>query len=549
MTGRARAAALAAAVLLAGCQRATELLVPAPAADGGAAGPWNCGLRCFADGVAGVPSFDGRVDPGHQPALVYPLPEAVLPSNLTGIALQWTRASDVTQTVFRVHLASATRSYDLYVPCDPPTGTMTPPASSQCAYTAPDRVWTAIAVENAGQTVAVTVSASDGKGGPVATAPTVAVAFSPAIRGGVYFWSYRDGGLYRAPFGARTAAELVAPGTGANGRRCAGCHGISRDGKVIAFSAGDAVDQPGSLTDALVTAPAAPLIAPASPPVPDASTMSLNADGTLLAVSYGTSGADSGHLVVRDATTGAVVARLDPAVLRTPETRVLFPEWSPDGKKLVATLSTQGLEAHTVTDGIIAVIPYDGGHFGPATVVVPKDAGGLAHYYPSWSPDGQLILFVSASPPSRLMDDVSYDNPSARLRLARSDGSAVYELARVNTGPAGGHTAGWPRFVWSAGPPWFFTFHSKRDYGFVLPNDQVAGPKGGLSQLWLASIDPARLPADPSSAPVWLPMQDVQQINNMAFPAPILCAPAVFPPSGCGPQESCIAGECLPLSQ
>jgi hypothetical protein len=252
---------------------------------------------------------------------------------------------------------------------------------------------------------------------------------------------------------------------------------------------------------------------------------------------------------VRDAATGAVVARLDPAVLRAPQTRVLFPEWSPDGKKLVATLSTQGLEAHTVSDGIIAVIPYDGGRFGPATVVVPKDAGGLAHYYPSWSPDGQLIVFVSASPPSRLMDDVSYDNPSARLRLARSDGSAVYELGRANTGPASGNTAGWPRFVWSAGPPWFFTFHSKRDYGFVLPNHQVAGPKGGLSQLWLASIDPARLPADPSSAPVWLPMQDVQQINNMAFPAPILCAPAVFPPSGCGPQESCIAGECLPLSQ
>src|SRR5262249_11207891 len=159
----------------------------------------------------------------------------------------------------------------------------------------------------------------------------------------------------------------------ANRRSCAGCHSVSRDGQIIAFSAGDANDQAGSLTAAAVTAPSTPLIAPASPPAADGSPMSVNAGGSLGAVSYGASRADPGHLAVREMATGAVVALLDPAVLETPQTRVLFPDWSPDGSQLVATLSRRGLEARTVTDGIIAIIPYNDGRFGPARVVVPED--------------------------------------------------------------------------------------------------------------------------------------------------------------------------------
>jgi hypothetical protein len=546
---RALGHAVVLAGALGGCTRITERLVPAAvsadaaAGDDAAGGPWNCGSRCFSAGVGASPadSFTGPPDTAAPPALLYPLAEAVLPAGLGAPALQWRRTSDVTQTLFRFHLAGPSQQYDLFAPCPPPTGTMTTPASTECIFTPPEAVWRAIIAENAGQRVTMTLAATNHVGGAVATSAPLGMALSAApLSGGVYYWSYADSGIHRALFTAASAVPFVTPGSSASPQGCGGCHAISRDGGTIAFSAGDL----GYLNVARTTVPGAPLVTPPSPPIPDGSTMSLTADGRLVAVSHGASGADAGHLVVRETASGREVARLDPAVLGTAETHVLFPEWSPDGSEIVATLSSHSLEARTASDGYLAVIPYKDGAFGPARVVVPKDAGGLVHFAPTWSPDGQFILFVSARPPSRVMNDVSYDNPSATLRLARSDGSGVVsELPLVNQG--GGHTAGWPRFVWSTSAPWWFTFHAKLDYGVQLKNHEVAGPKGGLSQIWLATLDPARLPQDPSSAPIWLPFQDARQINNMAVPAPIACAPAQFPPGGCAAGETCAAGLCL----
>jgi hypothetical protein len=528
-----------AAALLAACTRQTELLIP-PAAG---AGPASCGPRCVSEGLGDNPgaAFTGPPDQAAPPVLVYPLAGTVLPRNLTPPTFQWRRTSDVTQTLFRLRLTGAADPFDFYLRCQPPTGTMTAPASSDCVYTPAIAAWRAAVAGSPGRPLSVSLAATSGAGAGVATATTGEVALSAApLEGGVYYWSYADSGIHRALFGgAGRAVPFITPGSGANPQPCGGCHAVSRDGQTLAFSAGDL----GYLTVARAASPASPLIAPPSPPSPNGSTMSVSADGSLVAVSYGVNGADAGHLVVRDTATGREVARLDPGVLGTTETRVLFPAWSPDGLEIAATLASHSLEARTATDGYLVAIPYNGGRFGRARVLVPADAT-LIHFAPDWSPDGRFILFVSAAPPGRLMNDVSYDNPSTRLRLARSDGTGVVsELSLVNQG--GGHTAGWPRFVWSTSSgPWSFTFHSKLDYGVVLQNHAVAGPKGGLSQLWLSTIDPGLLPGDPSSAPLWLPFQDVHQINNMAFPAPLVCAPALLPPTGCAAGETCVGGLC-----
>jgi hypothetical protein len=541
-------ALLVSLVLAGGCARVTELLVPreelpdAAAGEGAAAGPWNCGPRCLSVGLGDAPagSFAGAVS-DLAPQLVYPLAGAIIPPNLPPPVLQWRR--DPAEALFRISLAAERQRYDLYVACEAPSGTMTAPPAFQCGFTPPEAVWRSIAAESAGQRVQVTISSTARPGAAVSTSAPSTFAFAAtALEGGVYYWSYADNGIHRARFDASAASPFIAPNSAANAHACGGCHVVSRDGATIAFGA----DDPGYLTVARAAAPAQPLVAPATPPEANASTMSLTADGSLLAVSYGGNGDDAGHLVVREAAGGRVVAALDPTVLGTAETRVFFPEWSPDGAQIAVTLASRSLEPRTVSDGYLAVIPYDGGRFGAARVVVPRGSDGLIHFAASWSPDQQYLLFVSASAPSRLMNDVSYDNPSARLRLVRADGTGgVSELGRVNQG--GGHTAGWPRFVASSGGgPWVFTFHAKLDYGWLLANHEVAGPKGGLSQLWLGTIDPALLPADPSSAPVWLPLQDVHHINNMAFPAPIVCAPAILPPEGCGPGEICANGRCVP---
>jgi hypothetical protein len=62
----------------------------------------------------------------------------------------------------------------------------------------------------------------------------------------------------------------------------------------------------------------------------------------------------------------------------------------------------------------------------------------------------------------------------------------------------------------------FLTFNSKINYGLVLDNDSLA-PGDKLAQLWMSAIDINKLPADPSSAPIWLPFQDAGQSSHLGI--------------------------------
>jgi hypothetical protein len=332
----------------------------------------------------------------------------------------------------------------------------------------------------------------------------------------------------RGMFGAGEQ-RFISPGTSCNRFACGSCHAVSRDGRFIAFAA----EQPGYLTAARTEDPGHPVVTPPEPPQPNAATMSLTRDGRLLLISYG-SGGNDGQVVVRETATGREVARLDPSVLGTPERKLYFPDWSPDGSELVATLATQSDRPWSVKDGSLVVIPYNGGAFGRARTVVPRDAA-LFHFYPSWSPDGAWIAFVSAPLPGP-----SYNNPQSRLRLVSRDGGPVHDLG--NATQQLGKAASAPRFLpfSQAGcQMYFIAFHTRIDYGFWLKNSVDA--TGGWPQLWLAAIDLRKLPGDPSSAPVWLPFQDPRRTNVLpVWVERLICAPA----SPCPDGSSCLFGEC-----
>jgi hypothetical protein len=442
------------------------------------------------------------------------------------------------QAVFRlrvVSLADPTRRYELTVPCVPPPPIPLPPPETACTYPIPRRAWTALAVENAGGTVELTIDAADPSAGTLTSSPPVRVAFTPApLGGGVYYFSDPPRGILRGQLGGGRAQPFIVPGSAGNRFACGSCHALTRDGRTIAFAA----EQVGHLTVSRTADPARPLIAPPEPPRPDAATMTLSPDGTRVLVSHG-DGSRDGLVVVRDTADGREVARLDPAVLGLPQGKIYFPDWSPDGSEIVATAATTSERPWSVNDGSLIVFPYDGGRFGAARVLVPGD-GASFHFYPSFSPDGAWIAFTSAPAPGK-----SYANPQGRLRLVARAGGAVHDLANALHEP--GRTAGWPRFVPIAQgcrSLYFVTFNSNIDYGVLLDNGLAPRP---LPQLWLAAIDVRKLPADPSSAPVWLPFQDPRQLNVLpTWVEHLVCEGQSSP---CGEGTVCRAGECVPDAQ
>jgi hypothetical protein len=218
--------------------------------------------------------------------------------------------------------------------------------------------------------------------------------------------------------------------------------------------------------------------------------MTLNPDGTRVLVSD-----TGGALVLRDAATGTALVTVDPAFFPA-DKAAYFPEWSPDGKSIAFTMGPRtSLFGFTfgLSDGEIALLPYNDGKFGPATILVKQDAD--RHFYPTWSPDGKWIAFCSAPAGSQNDPRATYDNAQARLRLIAAAGGPIYELGRATQGA--GNTASWPKFTpfsQLGGQLLFIAFSSKIDYGF-LKRDRTR------PQLWLAAVDLRRLdPRDPTRA-------------------------------------------------
>jgi hypothetical protein len=445
---------------------------------------------------------------------------------LPEITFQW-RSAGGTGRYYRISLAAIgepQRRYELYIPCRPPPPDPFAPLSDECHYPVPARVWELIAGELRGAAVTVTLDAADDQPAVVATSEPVTLTFSEgALEAGVHYFSQGRSGVLRALVGA-AAQPLILP---TNRFGCAGCHAVSRDGQALAFSY-----ERRYLGTARAEEPARLLVTPADPPQPDAATVALSSDGSLVAVSL------DGRLSVRETATGRELSALAASAMGG----LYFPEWSPDGKEIAATLATQAENAYTVNDGSIAIIPWQGTGFGPLRVLVAGDATRL-HFSPAWSPDGAWIVFASAPRPGR-----SYDNPQASLHLVPLSGDRKVDLVAATTGPgpsfAGpGQGAGWPHFApttHAGGNVLYLTFDSKLDYGYLLRNTR--DPMGGHAQIWLAAIDLRKLPGDPSSAPLWLPFQDLHVTNVMAAWTERLACGSQSP---CPDRSRCESGRCV----
>lgn len=506
-----------------------------------------------------VPGAPGKFGGGTgaaagAPRVVYPLDGAMHPVNIGNITLQWSRGA-ATSRVFRVSLArpDAIR-YDLYVPCD----------AESCQFAPPAAAWLTIASQNRDGVLTATVEGTDGAGGPVYRSAPVSVRFSPdAVAGGLYYWTggAEGGTTYRLPFGATQATPFIVPNSGTNPYSCGGCHSVSRDGKVISFSAApDGNTSMGVLI-------ASPTDDPTRPMVPSNATgtgipsrfTALNADGSrVLLTTYG-------EIRVVDTASGTMLDVGTPNALIPKGKRVTHPEWSPSGARVAFTMYTgeiydsSGAVTRTIgdtrpSDGEIVTMRFDPvtGHLGDLRVVVPISADTpLFHFYPSWSPDEKWLIFASGP-----LGVSAYAAPDARLRLASADaegqacpGPTCFELANASQGTDLSST--WPKISPIAlvnDSVLFVSFSSKMNYGSALLN---TGPGGAnRAQLWMSAIDLRGLApgGDPSRPPVWLPFQDISQANHLPFwTAIVACTNNGISYARCGEGELCVNGQCVPV--
>jgi hypothetical protein len=508
--------------------------------------------------------FAGPVDATALPEIEYPLADSMHPLNLGDVTFQWTRGTSES-SLFRITVTGGGKTFRFYVPCghagEVDAGES--PSSFHCSYTLPESEWLDVAERNKGGEVSVVISGTSDTGGAVRTSLSRRIFFSPeAVRGGLYYWSTEHASIKRATFGAKKAVHFVPPNSRVNEFECAACHSVSRDGKVMAFAVSkDVGGTRFAIQYSSTESPEAPYVRPnkGADGVPTnhfGDNVALNPDGSMSVVN----GADDSgmYLELRDPKTGATVGRRyrlqDPVFGPSGNNDVIgiLPEWSPDGRAVAVTLARgdygggEGSILWTADTSYsdIGVMPYDPltRELGTVQILVAAaNRDDWFHYYPSWSPDGKWIVFVSA--PSHN----NHTNPNGILRVVASSGgpwacpgSQCYELERgtqyslAEAALGRGKASSWPKFApfgQKDSSLFFVSFSSGIDYGHLA--------RGG-TQLWLFAVDVARLGReDASFAPVWLPYQDYTDGSRTPYWTEVLAC-NLDPNGGC---QGCVGDE------
>lgn len=460
-------------------------------------------------GVVG--GFDGAPPGTTGLTLVYPNAGAIIPHDLAPIDVQWNGSAPVYRVTFAVDTGDKLRGFVS-------TPDWTPDATH----------WQWLLDRAAGHKISLSVDGAtvDGSGNVSgallgSSAQPLAVSHDDATGALFYFATTGDqltgdGTLERLPLGAQTADKYLNKTN--DGGRCVGCHALSRDGTRVAF---DFLDLTGIATGGTMTLGSVdatnPTVQQATAGTPAANS-SFSPDNKQLITAYGN------KLQLRDGVTGALIADVPTA------SGAMYPDWSPDGSKIVFVRPAVGCTAGLPDFGQASIFVYGGslvtmtaanGSFANETVLLAA-ATGENNYYPTWSPDGSYVAFTRAQTTTKSSwalantscvgqdgSGLSYDNLSATLWMMPSAGGAPVQLTAANQGPM--LTNSWPKWSPKAdGDYLWLSFSSTRPYGNVLT--------GLLAhhQIWITAVSRTTT-ADPSAPAVWFPFQDTTTKNHIGI--------------------------------
>jgi hypothetical protein len=424
-------------------------------------------------------------DSSRAPSIVYPSALTVFPPNLGDFEVHWTDASG--NDLYEVALSSPW--IDLKVYRAGPAG-----AGTWLAFTVEE--WMAAGRSNRGKPLTVSVRGMSQAAPATSGRAEIGIRLTEDdVQGGLYYWAAAGGneGIFRHDFGRPgEPAEPFYTVANSPGGRCVACHVLSRDGTrmAITFDGGNGA---ATILDVATRAPITPTDGSFS-----WNFATYSPDGAYLVSSF------MGQLMLRDGA-GQPLGAVPTMGWAT------HPDFAPSGDRLVYA-KPNGPELDWVfTGGQIVVQPFDAvtRTFGAAQMIVPPGAENA--YYPSFSPDGQWIVF------NRSTED-TYDDASARIYVVKADGSQP-PIALASPDLGGGLTNSWARWAPFAQttrtdgvdePLFWLTFSSKRVFGVRLPP--------GQPQIWMAPFFPARAVAgtDPSAPAFRLPFQDLATSNHIA---------------------------------
>lgn len=427
--------------------------------------------------------------PARAPAIAYPADNIIVPPNLGAFDVHWTDSAG--NDLYQVRLSNQYVDLRIYTQN---------PAPAYTSYTPAEWYSVASTHEDISLTVAGLNTASPTQKGT--SQEQHASATNETVAGGVYYWTTEPvQGIQRYDMSTPNMAPAPFFPMGTEPTTCIGCHGLSHDGTKMALTldSGNGRGTIYNVADRSVLVPYA-----TNPQYWNFATF--NADASKLITVY------TGQMSLRDTNGGAVLATIPSSsgMLAT------HPELSPDGTMLANVETSSDFYDFQVSDGTIVTRSFDTSTntFGAIKTLVPN-ASGASNYYPSWSPDGQWILFTRTS-------GNSYSDASAEIWVVKADGTQAPIQLVAADGTGSGVTNSWARwtpFPQTYGPNseqlFYITFSSLRPFG-VRPLSTSSW--GSDPQIWMAPFFPDRAIAgqDPTGPAFRMPFQDLMSGNHIA---------------------------------
>jgi len=448
-------------------------------------------------------------DATRTPLIEYPLDTAIAPLNIPPIETQWTLAGS---DLFHLSLSSPSVSIDYYTKAA--EGTLT------------ETDWNAVAASAAGEKLTIKVEglATSKPTEKFASAPiTLRLSHDRIDNTAIYYWASSTGNLMTQVFGNTGAPSLVHAD-------CTSCHSVSRSGSRVGYSRCVA-DDCGQIFVGFMRYDA------------DAKKWidTLDANGKAVGGSY-TTFSPVGYPYTDDKKSVALVARSNSKLeLFDPDTgapipsnvgdanptgTATMPDWSPDGKSVVFAMTPTPGQWIDLDKSSIATMSYafDGTKhtFGAPKKIVSGSLSLLSgaydnFFFPSFSPDGKLVVFNAAR--SNWRQFVVASAPGQRLMLTDGAGSYKVELAKMNG--TGDLNVTWPHWAPGVAADYYWVvFSSERSYGHKMnpslsPKECASNGVKSCKQIWIGAIDKTRLDgiSDPSAPPMWMPGQTLAADN------------------------------------